>query len=120
MTHPTMLLSKDAHLRCLSANTAQSPYKKLQEALSSVEAFEKHYLVSMARVLSHHRASALADFVLDMAFGIGRTGALLLARGVIWDNLFIYKDWVIVHLFLRAPETIIRHISWKYICGFGL
>lgn len=29
------------------ANTAQSPYKKLKEALSSVEAFEKHYLVSM-------------------------------------------------------------------------
>lgn len=27
------------------ANTAQSPYKKLKEALSSVEAFEKHYLV---------------------------------------------------------------------------
>lgn len=27
-----------------TANTAQSPYKKLQEALSSVEAFEKHYL----------------------------------------------------------------------------
>ncbi|XP_063301825.1 trafficking protein particle complex subunit 10 isoform X2 [Pelobates fuscus] len=27
-----------------TANTAQSPYKKLQEALSSEEAFEKHYL----------------------------------------------------------------------------
>ncbi|XP_006876848.1 PREDICTED: trafficking protein particle complex subunit 10 [Chrysochloris asiatica] len=27
-----------------TANTAQSPYKKLKEALSSVEAFEKHYL----------------------------------------------------------------------------
>uniref|UniRef100_A0A8C0L3D6 Trafficking protein particle complex subunit 10 n=1 Tax=Canis lupus dingo TaxID=286419 RepID=A0A8C0L3D6_CANLU len=30
-----------------TANTAQSPYKKLKEALSSVEAFEKHYLVSI-------------------------------------------------------------------------
>lgn len=28
-----------------SANSLQSPYKKLKEALSSVEAFEKHYLV---------------------------------------------------------------------------
>lgn len=28
------------------ANASQSPYKKLKEALSSVEAFEKHYLVS--------------------------------------------------------------------------
>ncbi|XP_069491778.1 trafficking protein particle complex subunit 10 [Ambystoma mexicanum] len=27
-----------------TANTAQSPYKKLKEALSSVDAFEKHYL----------------------------------------------------------------------------
>ncbi|XP_029433678.1 trafficking protein particle complex subunit 10 isoform X2 [Rhinatrema bivittatum] len=27
-----------------TANTAQSPYKKLKEALSSVESFEKHYL----------------------------------------------------------------------------
>lgn len=27
------------------ANSLQSPYKKLKEALSSVEAFEKHYLV---------------------------------------------------------------------------
>uniref|UniRef100_A0A8D0L304 Trafficking protein particle complex subunit 10 n=1 Tax=Sphenodon punctatus TaxID=8508 RepID=A0A8D0L304_SPHPU len=27
-----------------TANTSQSPYKKLKEALSSVEAFEKHYL----------------------------------------------------------------------------
>ncbi|KAM6162802.1 trafficking protein particle complex subunit 10-like [Erethizon dorsatum] len=31
----------------VTANTAQSPYKKLKEALSSVEAFEKHYLVSV-------------------------------------------------------------------------
>lgn len=35
------------------ANTAQSPYKKLKEALSSVEAFEKHYLVSMVYVFIH-------------------------------------------------------------------
>lgn len=30
----------------LTVNSLQSPYKKLNEALSSVEAFEKHYLVS--------------------------------------------------------------------------
>ena len=29
----------------LVANSLQSPYKKLKEALSSVETFEKHYLV---------------------------------------------------------------------------
>lgn len=45
-----LLQHKDTYCLCVSANTAQSPYKKLQEALSSVEAFEKHYLVSMARV----------------------------------------------------------------------
>uniref|UniRef100_A0A2R9AJP3 Trafficking protein particle complex subunit 10 n=1 Tax=Pan paniscus TaxID=9597 RepID=A0A2R9AJP3_PANPA len=33
-----------------TANTAQSPYKKLKEALSSVEAFEKHYLVSINKM----------------------------------------------------------------------
>ncbi len=32
---------------CVSANSPQSPYKKLKEALSSVEVFEKHYLVSV-------------------------------------------------------------------------
>lgn len=30
-------------------NSLQSPYKKLKEALSSVEAFERHYLVSRPR-----------------------------------------------------------------------
>lgn len=30
---------------CLLANSLQSPYKKLKEALSSMESFEKHYLV---------------------------------------------------------------------------
>lgn len=29
-----------------TVNSLQSPYKKLKEALSSVEAFERHYLVS--------------------------------------------------------------------------
>ncbi|XP_059248448.1 trafficking protein particle complex subunit 10 isoform X1 [Mustela nigripes] len=37
-----------------TANTAQSPYKKLKEALSSVEAFEKHYLdLSHATIEMH-------------------------------------------------------------------
>ncbi|XP_058588148.1 trafficking protein particle complex subunit 10 isoform X1 [Neofelis nebulosa] len=37
-----------------TANTAQSPYKKLKEALSSVEAFEKHYLdLSHAAIEMH-------------------------------------------------------------------
>lgn len=40
MTPLVLLFSK--------ANASQSPYKKLKEALSSVEAFEKHYLVSMS------------------------------------------------------------------------
>lgn len=38
---------RDISCFIFEANTAQSPYKKLKEALSSVEAFEKHYLVSM-------------------------------------------------------------------------
>ncbi|KAM4689855.1 LOW QUALITY PROTEIN: trafficking protein particle complex subunit 10-like [Rhinophrynus dorsalis] len=43
-----------------TANTAQSPYKKLQEALSSEEAFEKHYL-------------ELAHATIEMYNSIGRT-----------------------------------------------
>lgn len=36
----------DSRLSCFTVNSLQSPYKKLKEALSSVEAFERHYLVS--------------------------------------------------------------------------
>ncbi|XP_061483502.1 trafficking protein particle complex subunit 10 isoform X2 [Rhineura floridana] len=43
-----------------TANTAQSPYKKLKEALSSVEAFEKHYL-------------DLSHATIEMYKNIGRT-----------------------------------------------
>ncbi|XP_022269083.1 trafficking protein particle complex subunit 10 isoform X3 [Canis lupus baileyi] len=43
-----------------TANTAQSPYKKLKEALSSVEAFEKHYL-------------ELSHAAIEMHTSIGRT-----------------------------------------------
>ncbi|XP_073743204.1 trafficking protein particle complex subunit 10 isoform X5 [Callorhinus ursinus] len=43
-----------------TANTAQSPYKKLKEALSSVEAFEKHYL-------------DLSHAAIEMHTSIGRT-----------------------------------------------
>lgn len=34
------------HLSPFTVNSLHSPYKKLKEALSSVEAFERHYLVS--------------------------------------------------------------------------
>lgn len=43
-----------------TANAAQSPYKKLKEALSSVEAFEKHYL-------------DLSQATIEMYTSIGRT-----------------------------------------------
>lgn len=43
-----------------TANTAQSPYKKLQEALSSEESFEKHYL-------------ELAHATIEMYSSIGRS-----------------------------------------------
>lgn len=33
-------------LSSFTVNSLHSPYKKLKEALSSVEAFERHYLVS--------------------------------------------------------------------------
>uniref|UniRef100_A0A8C5MWF2 Trafficking protein particle complex subunit 10 n=1 Tax=Leptobrachium leishanense TaxID=445787 RepID=A0A8C5MWF2_9ANUR len=46
--------------RAETANTAQSPYKKLQEALSSEDAFEKHYL-------------DLAHTTIEMYNGIGRS-----------------------------------------------
>lgn len=48
-----------------TANTAQSPYKKLQEALSSEEAFEKHYLelahatIQMYNTISRTRSAKL-------------------------------------------------------------
>ncbi|XP_055975198.1 trafficking protein particle complex subunit 10 isoform X1 [Sorex fumeus] len=48
-----------------TANTAQSPYKKLKEALSSVEAFEKHYLdlshatIEMYRSIGRTRSAQL-------------------------------------------------------------
>ncbi|EHB08230.1 Trafficking protein particle complex subunit 10 [Heterocephalus glaber] len=40
-----------------TASTAQSPYKKLKEALSSVEAFEKHYLTSSLLASDQHLKS---------------------------------------------------------------
>ncbi|XP_058041500.1 trafficking protein particle complex subunit 10 isoform X1 [Ahaetulla prasina] len=48
-----------------TANTAQSPYKKLKEALSSVEAFEKHYLdlshatIEMYKNIGRNRSAKL-------------------------------------------------------------
>ncbi|XP_053165600.1 trafficking protein particle complex subunit 10 [Hemicordylus capensis] len=48
-----------------TANTAQSPYKKLKEALSSVEAFEKHYLdlshatIDMYKNIGRNRSAKL-------------------------------------------------------------
>ncbi|XP_071988107.1 LOW QUALITY PROTEIN: trafficking protein particle complex subunit 10-like [Engystomops pustulosus] len=53
-----------------TANTAQSPYKKLQEALSSEESFEKHYL-------------DLAHATIEMYSGIGRSrSAKLLGKNL--------------------------------------
>uniref|UniRef100_A0A8C1RAR2 Trafficking protein particle complex 10 n=1 Tax=Cyprinus carpio TaxID=7962 RepID=A0A8C1RAR2_CYPCA len=48
---------------CLSVNSPQSPYKKLKEALSSVEAFEKHYLVSVGSLKGDPQSAE--NFLLD-------------------------------------------------------
>uniref|UniRef100_A0A8D2GX85 Trafficking protein particle complex subunit 10 n=1 Tax=Urocitellus parryii TaxID=9999 RepID=A0A8D2GX85_UROPR len=59
-----------------TANTAQSPYKKLREALSSVEAFEKHYL-------------DLSHATIEMYTSIGRTrSAKLVGKDV--AEFYIY------------------------------
>uniref|UniRef100_A0A8C7ITK4 Trafficking protein particle complex subunit 10 n=1 Tax=Oncorhynchus kisutch TaxID=8019 RepID=A0A8C7ITK4_ONCKI len=44
-----------------TVNSLQSPYKKLNEALSSVEAFEKHYLVSAMKKGDPERAEGFLD-----------------------------------------------------------
>lgn len=41
-----LLIERLSPLSFFTVNSLQSPYKKLKEALSSVEAFERHYLVS--------------------------------------------------------------------------
>lgn len=49
MTHGLAcnILNRFLHFKLsyFTVNSLQSPYKKLKEALSSVEAFERHYLV---------------------------------------------------------------------------
>uniref|UniRef100_A0A8C3YUN3 Trafficking protein particle complex subunit 10 n=1 Tax=Catagonus wagneri TaxID=51154 RepID=A0A8C3YUN3_9CETA len=67
--------------RAETANTAQSPYKKLKEALSSVEAFEKHYL-------------DLACATLEMCTSVGRIRSARL----------IGKDLAEFYMRKRAPQ----------------
>ncbi|XP_023571664.1 trafficking protein particle complex subunit 10 isoform X2 [Octodon degus] len=64
-----------------TANTAQSPYKKLKEALSSVEAFEKHYL-------------DLSHTTIEMYTSIGR----------IRSARFIGKDLAEFYMRKRSPQ----------------
>ncbi|KAM5281646.1 trafficking protein particle complex subunit 10 isoform 2-T2 [Ctenodactylus gundi] len=64
-----------------TANTAQSPYKKLKEALSSVEAFEKHYL-------------DLSHATIEMYTSIGRTRSAK----------FVGKDLAEFYMRKRSPQ----------------
>ncbi|XP_063080667.1 trafficking protein particle complex subunit 10 isoform X4 [Cavia porcellus] len=64
-----------------TANAAQSPYKKLKEALSSVEAFEKHYL-------------DLSQATIEMYTSIGRTRSARL----------VGKDLAEFHMRKRSPQ----------------
>ncbi|XP_005375931.1 PREDICTED: trafficking protein particle complex subunit 10 [Chinchilla lanigera] len=64
-----------------TANAAQSPYKKLKEALSSVEAFEKHYL-------------DLSHAAIEMYTSIGR----------IRSARFIGKDLAEFYMRKRSPQ----------------
>ncbi|PNJ11369.1 TRAPPC10 isoform 4 [Pongo abelii] len=64
-----------------TANTAQSPYKKLKEALSSVEAFEKHYL-------------DLSHATIEMYTSIGR----------IRSAKFVGKDLAEFYMRKKAPQ----------------
>uniref|UniRef100_A0A8C5KBM9 Trafficking protein particle complex 10 n=2 Tax=Jaculus jaculus TaxID=51337 RepID=A0A8C5KBM9_JACJA len=84
-----------------TANTAQSPYKKLQEALSSVEAFEKHYLD-----LSHN--------TIDMYTSVGRTRSAKL----------VGKDLAEFYMRKRSPhkaETYLQGALKNYLAeGWAL
>ncbi|XP_069331014.1 trafficking protein particle complex subunit 10 isoform X2 [Eulemur rufifrons] len=64
-----------------TANTAQSPYKKLKEALSSVEAFEKHYL-------------ELSHATIEMYTSIGR----------IRSAKFVGKDLAEFYMRKKSPQ----------------
>ncbi|XP_004842549.1 trafficking protein particle complex subunit 10 [Heterocephalus glaber] len=64
-----------------TASTAQSPYKKLKEALSSVEAFEKHYL-------------DLSHATIEMYTSIGR----------IRSAKFVGKDLAEFYMRKRSPQ----------------
>ncbi|XP_075398345.1 trafficking protein particle complex subunit 10 [Tenrec ecaudatus] len=64
-----------------TANTAQSPYKKLKEALSSVEAFEKHYL-------------GLSHATIEMYTSIGR----------IRSAKFVGKDLAEFYMRKKSPQ----------------
>ncbi|XP_036401019.1 trafficking protein particle complex subunit 10-like [Megalops cyprinoides] len=84
-----------------TASSLQSPYKKLKEALSSVEAFEKHYLeltyaaMEMYRAIGRMRSArlvgkSLAEFYM-------RKGDPQQAEGFLQDSLksFVSEGWAL-------------------------
>ncbi|KAG8513712.1 Trafficking protein particle complex subunit 10, partial [Galemys pyrenaicus] len=71
-----------------TASTAQSPYKKLREALSSVEAFEKHYL-------------DLAHAAMEMYSSVGR------AR----SSRLVGKDLAEFYMRKQAPQKAEAHLQ---------
>ncbi|KAL4609094.1 trafficking protein particle complex subunit 10 isoform X2 [Arapaima gigas] len=84
-----------------TANSLQSPYKKLKEALSSVEAFEKHYLelshaaMEMYRAIGRMRSArlvgkSLAEFYM-------RKGDPQRAEAFLQDSLkcFLTEGWAL-------------------------
>lgn len=84
-----------------TANTAQSPYKKLKEALSSVEAFEKHYL-------------DLSHATIEMYTSIGR----------IRSAKFVGKDLAEFYMKKKSPqkaETYLQGALKNYVAeGWAL
>lgn len=80
--------------RAETASSPQSPYKKLKEALSSVEAFEKHYLelshaaLEMYRAIERLRSARLIG--LDLAEFYMRKGDAQTAKTFLQDSLKSY------------------------------
>ncbi|XP_037380763.1 trafficking protein particle complex subunit 10 isoform X2 [Talpa occidentalis] len=71
-----------------TANTAQSPYKKLREALSSVEAFEKHYL-------------DLAHAAIEMYTSVGR----------VRSSRLVGKDLAEFYMRKKSPQKAEAHLQ---------
>ncbi|KAF4107814.1 trafficking protein particle complex subunit 10 [Onychostoma macrolepis] len=82
-----------------TANSPQSPYKKLKEALSSVEAFEKHYLelshaaMEMYRAIGRLRSARLVGK--SLAEYYMRKGDPLSAENFLLDSLksYVSESW---------------------------